>query len=294
MIIVEAAAQRGTQAVRYGAFRERHHGQEKTILTRGQINHFYTFGFLFLPQLLSKDEIAIMKRESTEVFDEARNERPFDGKQRQAVQPFFEWKPFLSSLVEDDRIYGIGESLLGPDFFLIGTEGNLHVGDTQWHGAGLDDDYGGSPHQLQAVKIGFYLDPLNKETGCLRVIPGSHHRPFSEQLQVLNAQQSEMPFGVSDAEMPSVALECQPGDVIVFQESLFHGAFGGGTGRHQHAISFFAAPVTEEQEAWLRRLYERWEYALHPAKTFVNSDRPRIRRLVSRLVDMGFETFERP
>ena len=263
------------------------------MLTRAQIDHFHTFGYLFLPQLLSKDEIAIMKRESTEVFDEDRNGRPFDGKAWQPVQPFFEWKPFLSSLVEDDRIYGIGESLLGPDFFLIGTEGNLHVGDTQWHGVDLDGDYGGSPHQLQAAKIAFYLDPLDKGTGCLRVIPGSHHHPFAEQLQVLKAQQSEMPFGVSATEMPSVALECQPGDVIVFQESLFHSAFGGEIGRHQHAISFFAAPVTEEQEAWLRRLYEGWEFALHPAETFVNSDRPRIRRLVSRLVDMGFETFKR-
>ena len=264
------------------------------MLTAQQKAHFETFGFLFLPHLLSQDEIAIMKRESVEIFDEARNGRAFDGKQRQPVQPFFEWRPFLSSLVEDDRIYGIGESLLGPDFFLIGTEGNLHVGDTQWHGVDLDSDYGGSPHVLQSVKVAFYLDPLDKETGCLRVIPGSHRRPFSEHLQALMGHHSEMPFGVSGAEMPGVALECEPGDVIVFTESVFHGAFGGETGRHQHAISFFAPPVTEEQEAWLQRLYEGWTYALHPAETFVNSDRPRIRHLVSRLVDMGFETFKRP
>ena len=264
------------------------------MLTRGQIDHFYTFGFIVLPQLLSPDEIAIMKRESIEIFDEARNGMPFDGKQRQMVQPFFEWRPFLSSLVEDDRIYGIGESLLGPDFFLMSTQGDIHVGDTQWHGADLDSE---PPHQLfaqQSVKVAFYLDPLDKETGCLRVIPGSHRRPFSEHLQVLKGSHNEMPFGVSGPEMPSVALESRPGDVIVFTESLFHGAFGGEAGRYQHAINFMAPPVTEEQEAWLRRLYEGWTYALHPAETFVNSDRPRIRRLVSRLMDMGFETFKRP
>ena len=264
------------------------------MLTRGQIGHFSTFGFLFLRQLLSPDEIAIMKRESVEILDEARNGKAFDGKQRQPVQPFSEWRPFLSSLVDDDRIYGIGESLLGPDFFLIGTEGNLHVGDTQWHGVDLDGDYGGSPHVIEAVKIAFYVDPLDKETGCLRVIPGSQRRPFSDHLQVLKGSHSELPFGVSGTEMPSVALECQPGDVIVFTESVFHGAFGGESGRHQHAISFMAPPVTEEQEAWLRRLYDGLEFALHPAETFVNSDRPRIRRLVSRLVDMGFETSKRP
>ena len=244
-----------------------------------------------LRQVFTPDEIAVMTREANEIMDEQRGGRPFDGEKRQFVQPFFERKPFLSELPADDRIYGIGESLLGPDFFLIGTEGNLHVGDTQWHGVYLnsDYDYGGSPHFLQSVKVAFYLDPLGKETGCLRVIPGSHRRPFSEHLQVLMGHHSEMPFGVSGAELPGVALECEPGDIIVFTERVFHAAFGGETGRHQHAISFFAPPVTEEQEAWLRRLYEGWTYELHPAETFVNSDRPRIRRLVSRLVDMGFE-----
>ena len=181
------------------------------MLTTEQIAHFETFGFLILRQLLSRDEIAIMKRESVEIFDEVRDGMAFDGKQREPVQPFFERRPFLSKLVENDRIYGIGESLLGPDFFLIGTEGNLHVGDTQWHGVDLDSDYGGSPHVLQSVKIAFYLDPLDKNTGCLRVIPGSHRRPFSECLQVLKNHINETPFGVSGAEMPGVTGEAGRG-----------------------------------------------------------------------------------
>ena len=40
----------------------------------------------------------------------------------------------MASLMSDDRIYGIGEDLLGPDFVLDGTEGHQHVGDTHWHG----------------------------------------------------------------------------------------------------------------------------------------------------------------
>ena len=271
-------------------------GRERnTMLKPEQVAHFDTFGFLPLRQLLSRAEVATMKRESIEIFDEMRDGRPFDGNKRQPVQPFFERRPFLSSLVEDDRIYGIGESLLGPDFFLIGTEGNLHVGDTQWHGADLGSDYMGSPHRLQSVKISFYVDTLDNENGCLRIIPGSHRRPFSEHLQALKAQHDDpsvMPFGVPGEEMPSVALESQPGDVLVFTENVFHGAFGGEPGRHQHAVNFMAPPVTEQQVAWLRRLYEGWTYALHPAEPFVNSDRPKIRRLVSRLVEMGFETYK--
>ena len=47
----------------------------------------------------------------------------------QAVQTLFERHPFLSQLVHDYCIHGIGGGLLGPDLILDATEG-----DAQWHG----------------------------------------------------------------------------------------------------------------------------------------------------------------
>ena len=66
------------------------------MLTDGQIAHFDAFGFLFLQQLLTPEEVATMKRESTEIFDDDRGDTPFDGQKRQAVEPFFERRPFLN------------------------------------------------------------------------------------------------------------------------------------------------------------------------------------------------------
>jgi len=262
------------------------------MLTSEHKAHFDVFGYLVLRQLLTPEEVAIMKKESVEIFEEARGGAAFDGKKRQPVQPFFERRPFLSSLVDDDRIYDIGETLLGPDFYLSVTEGNLHVGDTAWHGSDLDDP---RPESLIHAKIAFYLDPVTKDTGCLRVIPGSHRRPFADHLQILKQQHDDPtnePFGVSGPDTPCVPLESQPGDVVVFTENTFHAAFGGETGRHQHAINFFSCPKTEEEFNWVRNMYKRWEYGLRPAEPFVNSDRPRIRRMISLLIEEGFETFK--
>ena len=264
------------------------------MLTDGQIAHFDAFGFLFLSQLLTPDEVATMKRESDEIFDEIRGGEVFDGKSRDAIQPFFERRPFLASLLDDDRIHSIPESLLGPDFFLYGSEGNLHVGDTQWHGAQITGDPS-EDSEVKSVKVAFYVDPLNRDNGSLRIIPGSHQRPFADRLQVLSGQYqnpSFHPLGVSGSDMPGVALETQPGDVAVFTESVFHGAFGGGPGRHQHAVSFGKRPETEEQFDYLKRLYEGWTYALHPSESFINSDKPRVRRMVSLLVELGFESIK--
>ena len=37
--------------------------------------------------------------------------------------------------LDDDRFYGVACDLLGPRPILDLSEGNLHVGDTPWHGA---------------------------------------------------------------------------------------------------------------------------------------------------------------
>ena len=97
------------------------------MLTPGQVAHFETFGFLILRQVFDADEVSIIKREADEIFAEDRNGGPV-GDMTQSVQPFFERRPYLSTLVDDDRIYEIGVDLLGPDFILIQTRGQVTGG----------------------------------------------------------------------------------------------------------------------------------------------------------------------
>ena len=258
------------------------------MLTPEQKAHFQTFGFVVLRQLFTRDEMSVIKRESDEIFDEVRGGSPCSG-QREAVQPFFERRPFMSKLVDDDRIYDIGVDLCGPDFILEVTEGNLHVGDTPWHSDTSDED------PVTHPKITFYPEPVTRETGSLRVVPGSHRPGTPDLLAPLrdgNRDPDFRPFGVLPSEIPSYAFESQPGDVIVFTEHLLHSAFLGHDGRHQHAVSFLPNPKTDPDVAHIRGLYKEYTYGLRPAESYINSDRPRIRRMVSRLVELGFDTWE--
>ena len=256
------------------------------MLTRGQIAHFDTFGFLVLRQLFTPGEISIIKREADEIFDEKRGGSPYSG-EREAVQPFFERRPFMSTLVDDDRIYDIGVDLCGPDFMLEVTEGNLYVGDTPWHADTSDEN------PVKHPKTTFYPEPVTRETGCLRVVPGSHRRRTHDLLALLrdgNTDPGFRPFGMHPSEIPSYSFESQPGDVIVFTEHLLHASFNGGDSRHQYAVSFLPNPKTDAEMAHIRGLYEVYNYGLHPAESYINSERPRIRRMVSRLVELGFDT----
>ena len=254
------------------------------MLSDQQKAHFEAFGFVILRNVFSADEMATIKRESDEIFSEGLGNTLPHG--RVALQPFFEHGPFMSTLVADDRIYGIGESLLGPEFFLCLTEGNLHVGDTFWHGGGMWEE------EVKSVKITFYPEALTAATGSLRVVPGSHRRGSPDLFEPLrhgNRDPDFRPFGMLQSDIPSVALETGLGDLAVFTEETLHAAYGGHDGRHQHAISFTENPTTESKKQDLREFYEVSRYSLRPAESYVNSDDPRIRRLVATNLAMGFD-----
>ena len=255
-----------------------------TLLTPGQLQHMHAFGYLVLRGLLTAPEAGRLQREAAEIMAAEGVDHPGG----RSLQPFFERGPFLSQLPADDRIHGLGEDLLGPDFFLDGTEGNLHAGDTPWHGGD-----GSTSQVLPEIKIAFYPQAHTRETGCLRVIPGSHRigerDPFA-QLRKRRDDSGFRPFGVHPEEVPCVPLETEPGDVVVFHEDVVHAAFGGGPGRHQHAVNFAAHPRTGEQFELVRELYARHRFGFHPSESYINSDNPRLRRMVAFLVEMGFET----
>ena len=257
------------------------------MLTPQQKRHFEVFGFLALRGLFDESEMAIITQEAHEVFLEERNGQPFAGTERQKVGNMFPMRPFLDRVVDDDRIHGIACGLLGSDYILDSTEGNVFAEDTQWHGGD------GRFRILRSIKIGIYLEPLKANSGCLRVMPGSHVPPFVDALKPLKKQfvdQSFRPFALNGPELLGHVIETQPGDVLVFPEELFHASFHGKPGRVQLAINFAANPVTQRQIDFVKGLYNRpGNTAFRPPRSYIDSDRTRLRRMVSRLRELGFE-----
>ena len=148
------------------------------MLSTEQKAHYQTFGFVALRRIFTPEEMSVIKLEADEIFEEDRAGQPA-GKETQGVAPFFERRPFMSTLVDDDRIHDIGVDLCEPDFILEVTEGNLHFGDSPWHAATEDEDPETHP------KIAFYPEAVTRETGCLRVVPGSHRRGTPSLLEPL-------------------------------------------------------------------------------------------------------------
>ena len=77
---------------------------------------------------------------------------------------------------------------------------------------------------------------------------------YSEKLEA-EARESEEHWGLKGDEVPAVALEIEPGDLVVFQHNLKHAAFGGGTHRRMFTINC-CERVSQERIPMLRKNLE--------------------------------------
>ncbi len=219
------------------------------ILNEQKKSFFNTFGFLAFPELL-----ADCINEIIDVFETiwaqrggGHNGQPHDGMQRSCIVPFIDQHERLCALLDDPRINGILAGLLGENFNYMGSDGNYYAGDTQWH----SDGWG---KEIRFVKIALYLDPLTRDTGCLRVIPGSHHLADQYANDVENTvRNSPEQWDIHGPDVPALALETNPGDVVVFNHNLKHAAFGGSPRRRMFTINCSERfPEDEEHIALLK------------------------------------------
>lgn len=275
------------------------------MITAEQIVHFQTFGFLGLKQAFSPEEMGEIGRVFDDLLEEDRRGQPaLDEKQQsryhrlQSVYGIAERHPTLTGLVADDRIYEPVCQLLGDGCRWLCSEGHRYLGDTRWH------PDGGSTQDYFFIKVSLYLDPLTKDTGCLRVIPGSHRSPLHEDLKHLGdregpADRPTPQINLAGPEVPSFPLESTPGDIFFLNMNLWHASFGGQPGRRHLTLNFTPEPTLPEHIALLKKDYQGvlnlMEQVQHGhlgrvfSDAFLQSDNPRIQRLVSTWVEWGLK-----
>lgn len=200
-------------------------------LTEAQIRRFKMFGYLMFRELFRADEIAEITEEFETAIQTVGGGREHDGSKRTMFGGPIERTVKLCALLDDPRIIGILSGILGDDFNYCSGDGNYYTGDTGWH---PDGNWG----QLFAVKVAFYLDPVTKDTGCLRVLPGSQDPDHLVRKHKIDPNQAQEMFGVAPRDFPGVeALETNPGDLLIFNHDTYHSAWGGGTRRRMFTMN---------------------------------------------------------
>jgi len=214
-------------------------------LTSQQRTFFEVFGYLALPGCVADDLPWIM-----EGFEQIWGQRAEKHNGTRRTIAGTDSSERLCALLDHPKIVGVASSLLGDDFNYLGGDANYYVGDTGWHSDGWHDEG-------LFIKMAFYLDPVTRDTGCLRVIPGSHWVAGSWPAAVRPVNRPEQNFGIAGRDVPGMALESQPGDLVVFNHNLQHASFGGGNRRRMFTLNLCRRARTPAE---LREL-----------RTFINS-----------------------
>jgi hypothetical protein len=203
-------------------------------LSEQQLRFYRTFGFLKFAGLFAAEMDAI-----TAAFEEvwAASGRTHDRVKRSMLVPFIDQHEYLCSLLDDPRIDEVAGAVLGDDYNYESSDGNYYVGDTRWHSDKEPLD------PIASFKIAFYLDRVTRDTGCLRVIPGSIHvgdrftSALHEAVPFTMNSRPEESWGVAGSEVPAYAIESTPGDMLMFNHKLKHSSWGGGDRRRMFTLN---------------------------------------------------------
>ncbi|MFN8444875.1 MAG: phytanoyl-CoA dioxygenase family protein [Caldilineaceae bacterium] len=260
------------------------------MLTEQQIDQFNTFGFLILPQWFNLAEVATIEQECEQGFAAAYPDKPFDGSKRYWTTLMGPGTPLTRGLLEDERFYRAAQQLYGEDVLGIMTDANRYVGHTRWH----PDNDANPAKDPYGVKFAYYLDPVDAQSGALRVVPGSHKYPLHQEVGDTIKRS-----GLDILDVPSYVCRSQPGDVVAFDLRLWHASWGGSAGRRMCTVVYLHNPTTAQEETGLRDFASRFvttnryfdrpnEPMYHPDWLENREDSALRRRWIQRLGEMGF------
>jgi len=209
-------------------------------LTDQQTKQFADEGWVFLPECFSTDEVAVLKAEAENIYDEDRPEvwRETSGAPRTAFAAHT-YNDAFAILGRHPRLIEPLEQVFGEKVYMHQYKINAKAkftGDVwQWHqdyGTWARDD--GMP-EPRAMNIAVFLDEVFPFNGPLMLIPQSHkhgvlkagHDTSTTSYPLWTLDNDSVENLVDQGGL--IAPTGQPGGVLMFHGNLVHGSAGNIT-----------------------------------------------------------------
>ena len=215
------------------------------LLSEAAIAQYKRDGYYFPVRMLDDGEVAA-NRQKLETF-EASQGHPVEGAQRSKSHLLFTW---IDDLMRHDRILDAVEDLIGPDilcwntfFWIKEPRSETFV---SWH---QDLRYWGLDSG-DLVTVWLALSPATPETGCMRVLPGSHVGdllPHSDEYQQNNMLTRGQEISVDVDEAKAVDMPLQPGEISLHNVSLAHASSPNQSQDRRIGLSLHFMPTSTRQ-----------------------------------------------
>lgn len=191
------------------------------ILTRLQVEEYQQQGFLSPIDVMSEDEASGY----LQLLQAAESEHPRELNAENRNNPHLAFG-FLDQLAHHPIILDAVEDLIGPDFGLWGSVLFIKEPETRhyvsWH---QDATYFGI-EPCDYVTPWLALTPSNRETGCMRMIAGSHHGKIRRHLETFH-EDNILTRGQEIQnidESAAVDLILKPGQMSLHHCKVIHGS----------------------------------------------------------------------
>ena len=215
------------------------------VLTDAAIAQYRDRGYYFPLPILSEAEVSRL-RGKLETFEGGQG-GPIHGAQRSKSHLLFKW---LDDLMREDRILDAVEDLIGPDilcwnsiFWIKEANSPSYV---SWHQDlkywGLDCD--------DLVTAWLALSPATEESGCMRVLPGSHNNvmlPHDDVYDPENMLTRGQEIATEIDENAAVVMALQPGQMSVHNVRLAHASGPNRANDRRIGVSFHYMPTRSRQ-----------------------------------------------
>lgn len=190
-------------------------------LTQEQVDHYNEFGYVSPIDVFTEAEAAAIRGD----FERAEQQYPTELNAEHRNNPHVAF-PLLAEICFNQRIVEAVQSLLGPDLVLWGSvlfiKEPQSTGFVSWH---QDARYMAlEPHDFTTPWLA--LSHSNLESGCMSMIPGSHHGPLADHEDTF-AEDNILTRGqaVTDVdESAAVHLELRPGQMSIHHPRIVHGS----------------------------------------------------------------------
>ena len=215
------------------------------ILSDPQVDQFHKNGFLSAFPVLSVDQ-AMQHRANLESF-ETENGGTLKGSLRFKNHLLFKW---LSDLIRSPRILDTVEDIIGPDILVWSTDWWIKEANSpqfvSWH---QDSQYWGLDTD-KLVTVWIALSPSTIQSGCMRVLPGSHQGPdltHEETYHDDNMLTRGQSIGDID-EDKAVNLVVDTGQAVLFAFRIAHASYPNQTDDRRIGLAIrYIPPDTQQQ-----------------------------------------------
>ena len=204
------------------------------MLSYPEVAQFRTIGFIVLRNCLSEDEVDNLQQAHDRVIADAPVYNYFAENGTRMLSPFVQADPSFAELIEHP---GVMEAMCDiwdrECLYIAGSDMWANLDHTPWH----TDGHPG--RHTVTLKTAIYLDEQDEDQGSLNLIPGSHHGEFSAALfrSCGYWDRGRPRLRLDPHAVPgAISLRTRPGDVVLWDNRLWHSAFKRRDGRPRRTM----------------------------------------------------------